>query len=101
MLLALFAFYACEDRPAYNFFSAIEGVVYDASSGEPLSDASVVLMPGSCTQKTGKDGSFNFSELETGQYTISVQKKGYYVDRKSVTAISGEIVHIDILLSKI
>lgn len=91
----------CGDEVSYDFFSTIRGAVYDASTGEPLPNAAVTLMPSSRTLQTGGDGTFAFEELDPGQYTLSVQKEGYYVDRKSVTAISGETVQTDILLRKI
>lgn len=75
--------------------------MYDAETGNPLSNASVTLMPSNRTMQTGEDGTFTFEQLDPGQYTISVQKEGYYVDRKSITAISGETIQTDILLHEI
>lgn len=91
----------CNDEISYDFFSTIHGTVYDSGTGEPLSNAAVTLMPSSRTLTTSENGSFVFEELDPGQYTISVQKEGYYIDRKSITAISGETVQTDILLRKI
>lgn len=101
MSLILFVLQACEDTEGYNFFSAIEGTVYDAASGKSLSNASVVLIPSSRTLQTNENGTFIFEKLDPGQYTLSVQKEGYYVDRKSVSAVSGETIRTDILLQKI
>lgn len=100
-LLACFYVTGCDDEISYDFFATIHGAVYDASTGEPLSNAAVVLNPTNRTLQTDEDGTFLFEELDPGQYTLLVQKEGYYVDRKSVTAISGETVQTDILLRKI
>lgn len=100
-LLAGICISGCDDGVSYDFFATIHGTVHDASNGEPLSNAAVTLNPTNRTLQTGEDGNFVFEELDPGQYTISVQKEGYYVDRKSVTAISGETVQTDILLRKI
>ena len=91
----------CDDGISYDFFATIHGNVYDASTGEPLPNAAVTINPTSRTLQTDGNGTFVFDELDSGQYTVSVQKGGYYADRKSVTAISGETVRTDILLRKI
>lgn len=100
LLMSVFAFASCQEA-GYDFYSAIAGAVYDSSTGEPLENASIVLNPTNMTLQTGQDGSFIFDSLDAGQYTLSVQKEGYRVDRKTVTAISGETVTTDILLRKI
>jgi uncharacterized membrane protein len=100
-LLAPFFVVGCDDNIGYDFFSTIQGAVYDASTGEALPNAAVVLNPTNRTLQTGEDGTFIFENLDPGQYTLSVQKEGYYVDRKAVTAISGETVQTDVLLRKI
>lgn len=101
ILLAAVCVTGCDDEVKYDFFSTIRGTVYDAETGNPLSNASVTLMPSNRTMQTGEDGTFTFEQLDPGQYTISVQKEGYYVDRKSITAISGETIQTDILLHEI
>lgn len=90
----------CNNRE-YDFFSVIEGTVYDAASGEPLPNVAVVLTPGSRTLLTMKDGMFVFDGLDPGQYMVSFQKEGYYADRKTVLAVSGETVRTDISMRKI
>ncbi len=101
MLVAIFYVNGCSNESDFDFFSTIHGAVYDAGTSEPLPNAAVTLMPSSSTVQTGSEGTFVFKDLDPGQYTLSVQKEGYYVDRKSVTAISGETVQADILLRKI
>lgn len=100
IILAAGIFAGCEE-PEYEFYSTITGTVCDFSTGEALQNASVVLSPSNMTVMTTGDGSFIFENLDAGQYSITVQKEGYYVDRKTVTAISGETITTDILLKKI
>ncbi|MBP3354341.1 MAG: carboxypeptidase regulatory-like domain-containing protein [Bacteroidales bacterium] len=85
----------------YDIYSSIYGVVTDYETGETLSNVSVILSPSSKTARTGTDGTFLFEELESQQYTITVQKSGYQPNRKTVTAISGETSRVDISMTKI
>ena len=67
--------------PAQEGFQ-IAGVVVDASSGQPLSRAEVLLgaqgkPDGGQTTMTGEDGRFGFDNLAPGVYTLSARRKGY------------------------
>lgn len=89
------------DSYSYNIFGSIEGTVTDADSGLPLGNAVITLVPGSSSTQTGADGKFFFSDLDEGQYTVSVQKSGYQANRRNVTVISDETVSILVSLSVI
>lgn len=92
---------SCSDKEAVDIYGTINGKVTDTSTGEPLNAAVVTLVPGSATIQTTTDGTFSFSGLEEGQYTVSVQKDGYQANRKNVTVISGEETNIVITLTTI
>lgn len=85
----------------YDLFSTIKGNIVDTETAEPIANASVMLIPGNQTTKTDEMGIFQFSDLDSGQYTLSVQKSGYQANRKIVNAISGESVSVFIELEKI
>ncbi len=89
------------DEVEYTFYSSITGTVYDFSTGEVLEKVSVVLSPSNKTEFTNTDGAFSFVDLDPAQYTLTFQKEGYYTERKSVTAITGEKTHLEITLKKI
>lgn len=91
ILSAFLAFSGCKTYE-YDYYGSIEGIVTDTENNSPISNASVLLMPGSVSFQTLTDGSFVFSDLEEGQYTISVTKDGYQSNRKTVNVISGEKV---------
>lgn len=86
---------------SYNIFGSISGTVTDSESGLPIPAAAVTLVPGSSTQQTASDGKFEFTDLEEGLYTISVQKSGYQANRKNITVISDETIETIIQLSVI
>lgn len=101
VLMTLIFFSGCRGKNEYSYFSEIHGAVYDMSTGEQIPNASVVLIPGSRAVRTDQSGSYIFEDLDPGQYTVTVQKEGYYADRRSVEAISGESVRVDVPLRKI
>ena len=47
------------------------------------------------------EGGFEFIDLDSGQYTLSIQKSGYQANRKIVDVITGETVNTAISLSVI
>lgn len=85
----------------YDIWSTVRGTATDYCTGDPLQAVSVMLMPGAYTLQTGADGRFEFTDLEEGQYTLSLQKNGYMSNRKTITAISGEITETTIQLTPI
>lgn len=85
----------------YDFYGNISGTVTDFEDNSPIEGASVLLMPGSKSVTTSSDGTFVFEDIETGKYTISVQKSGYQSDRKTVEIASGEDVVTAVFLKRI
>jgi hypothetical protein len=83
-----------------SIFAGIYGVVTDNTTGDPIAVASVVLSPSGKTTVTGSDGTFEFPDVDAGQYTVTVQKAGYQTNRKTITAISGESSPANIPLTK-
>ena len=63
--------------PEEEKLGTIYGTVTDFSSGEPISNANVRLNPRGETTLTGSDGSFQFNDLPTGSYSLSLSKNGY------------------------
>ena len=85
----------------YVLYSTIQGTISDYETGALLENASVTLTPSGLTRQTDDSGQYRFKELDIQQYTITVQKSGYQPNRKTVTAISGETLQVDIQLSSI
>ena len=85
----------------FEIYSTLYGVVTDYVTGKPVEGATLTLSPSSYTQKSDAVGAYRFEKLDAQQYTITVQKTGYQPNRKTVTAISGEEMEINIPLTKI
>lgn len=92
---------SCSNSNDYDVFGSIHGVITDYSSGLPLENASILISPGGLTKQTDASGYFRFENLEAEQYTLTVQKQGYQPNRKTVSAISGEDIQVDIQLTPI
>lgn len=102
ILFSLFIIsYSCSNNDDYEIFSQINGTITDYQTGVPIENASVVLSPLGISQQTDDTGYYNFEELDAQQYTIIVQKTGYQPNRKTITAISGETINVNIQLTLI
>ncbi|MCH5174733.1 MAG: carboxypeptidase regulatory-like domain-containing protein [Prevotellaceae bacterium] len=90
---------SCSSTNDYEIFAKIQGHVTDYQTGEPLQNASVTLSPLGLSKQTDSNGFYQFEGLDAQQYTVTVQKLDYQPNRKTVTAISGEIQQVDIQLT--
>ena len=92
---------SCSSGDDFEIYCTIEGKITDYTTGKALENASVTLSPSGLTKQSDSDGRYIFSNIDYGQYTISVQKTGYQSNRKSVSTISGETINVDIQLQEI
>ena len=65
-----------EDNPTSKLGS-IFGTVTDFATGDPVSNANVRLNPRGETTLTGSDGTFQFNDIEDGNYSLFLSKNGY------------------------
>src|SRR5574340_434001 len=84
-----------------TFRGAIAGSVAD-SSGAAVADASVrIVQKGTGvtrTQNTPTAGDFNFPDLSTGIYTITVTKQGFQTFNQDVEVAVGKITSVPVTL---
>ena len=84
---------------------SLSGVVVDAESGEPIPQAEISVSPATGSPQgrqdtiTGLDGSFSFSELAQGAWTLSFTGPGYQPLKKAVF-ISGLEPHFESLAAQ-
>ena len=98
VLCAAFLWQGCEEKVV---FGSIYGVVTDRSTGEPIRNAEVTLSPSNKTAIIGSSGTFEFINLEPGQYSVSVEADDYQYNNKTVTVVAGESATCDFHLDKI
>ena len=97
---AIFMLACACTKTQYDFFGNISGTVIDVDTGEPLQQAIVTLNPTSKNTYTGMSGQFEFNALEPQQYTITVQKTGYWPNRIIANVNSGETTNVAMIMKK-
>lgn len=66
---------------------AVKGVVVDAKTNAPITDAKISITEASLTTKTDANGRFEFAHVAPGEYSLTVSTIGYiFVKRKIVVA---------------
>lgn len=101
LLISVFVNSGCDPVTEYSVYGTIKGIVTDYDTGMPILGASIMIVPGNQTVMSDLNGSFEFLDLDSGQYTLSIQKSGYQANRKIVDVITGETVNTAISLSVI
>ena len=101
LLLVCCAILGCS--PEEEKLGTIYGTVTDFASGDPISNVNVRLNPRGETTLTGMDGTFQFNDLPSGSYSLSLSKNGYAdLDDDYVIRIeSGNMVPRVIQLQKL
>lgn len=100
-LLALLFFALSPTVWAQN--ARLSGTVTDASDGNPLPGANVVLLQNEVMTTgaaTDIDGKFTISGLAPGTYAVRVRFIGYQESNLSVTLATGEARTLDVALSQ-
>lgn len=90
-------FTACTEDE-YTLTGNINGIVTDYQTGEPIPNVSMTLSPSGKSATTGTDGTFEFVELEAGQYKVQARHAQYKTDTKTVVVLAGETVRGDMQL---
>ena len=72
----------------------IEGTVYQHNTDTPLVEAEVRIVETAQHQKIGKDGTFLFTEIPVGTYTLSISHPSYSTPTEiSIGIRAGETLH--------
>ncbi len=101
-VLALLS-YSCVEPVDEELVSkgGITGSVSDQTTGDPVSTVNVVLSPGGRSTVTGSDGSFEFTELDAGNYMLTIKKEGYNPNTKEVEVVDNRMTQAFLLIERI
>jgi hypothetical protein len=92
----------CRKKDSATAPGSIYGSVVDKASQASISGAGVELMPKGLKTVTGYDGTFQFTQIDPGDYNLFVTKTGYK-DLKSstITVKPGETFKGDVQIEKL
>jgi len=77
----------------------IGGKITDNTNGQPIPAADVKISGSNQIVFSGADGSYQFINLEAGEYQITVSKQNYVQEIKPITVIARQTVNLDFALS--
>jgi hypothetical protein len=97
-ILSLFLVCGCSEDEESSF-GGITGIVTNANSNEIVSGAIVTLSPNNSSVQTDAAGSFSFSDLEPGTYTVQVKASNYETTTAQVSVVAGMITKCDVSLT--
>ena len=80
--------------------ATIKGKVTDATTGDPLPGANVVIKGTSKGTITNQDGIFTITGLKPGNYTVRVSFIGYGLTEKMVAVMEGATVTADFAMTE-
>ncbi len=79
--------------------SSISGRVESAETGQPISAASVRLLELGRGELSHADGTFHFSGIAAGEYTVAVQRLGFAPAQRTVRVGAADTLQLTIQLS--
>ena len=77
---------------------SISGVIKDYTSGQFIANCNISLSPGGSSKTSSSSGTYEFSELMPGEYTLTFSKAGYDDVNTSVVVAAGKNSSADVLL---
>lgn len=76
----------------------IKGTVTDASTYQAIQGVSITINPTGMSAVTNSDGSYEFADLEAGQYTLKAEKQGYESTTRNIEVKAGKVITCDLQL---
>ncbi len=77
----------------------VSGLVTAASTGKPVSGATVSLTPGSRSTTTAKDGTYQLTGVPPGSYQVTGAAAGGLTGQAPAKVVAGEAISVDLVLS--
>ena len=79
----------------------LEGTVTDIKSGEPIANATVVIISDDPnTENSNLSGEYKTGQVSPGEFEVEVSHPSYDSKRVLATLVSGEVTILDVQLGK-
>lgn len=85
--------------PTFQRGCYIEGLITDASTGNPLPGAKVELLSTSTTENTNAFGTYKMGQLQSGTFNLQVTKAGYDPYTQSINISNGALTTVNAALN--
>ncbi len=101
LLVASVVWYSCK-KEEIVVTGSIFGTVTDFATGQPVGNVTVKLRPSGTTTITGSDGSYEFKDLDAGNYSLLLSKAEYadLDDDYTIKLEAGKDVRRDVQIRK-
>ena len=100
--IAIAFFCGCSEEPQKPTTGGIEGTVADKTTGDLVPTVPLSLEPGGKSAVTGSDGHFGFTNLEPGNFYITISKEGYKpTSQNNIIVVAGKNTPVHILIERI
>jgi uncharacterized protein (TIGR02145 family) len=99
ILLPGFFLFSCKTEEKLS--GEITGIITDATTNLPLSDAKVVLDRFVDSTSSSSDGKYLFTNLNAGSYDMKASKPAYAGKSSSATVVSGKSTEINFALTSV
>lgn len=77
----------------------IAGSVRDKETAKAIGGCSISIEPGNNQIYSSEDGSYSFTGLQMGDYTLTASKSGYEILTETITIGAGKTLNHDIMLT--
>ena len=77
----------------------IAGSVREKESTKAIGGCSISIEPGNNQVYSSEDGSYSFTGLQMGDYTLTASKSGFVVLKEAITIAAGKTLNHDIMLT--
>lgn len=101
VLLVAWVLFGCSKNKEETPVGGIAGSVSDKMTGEPVATVIVSLSPGGLSRVTGSDGTFDFTNLNEGMYTLAIHKEGYLSSESKFDVQLGKLTPAHLLIERI
>jgi len=98
ILLLVFMISSCV-RTEVEVNGSISGTVREIETAKVIEDCSIKLSPGDQIAYSSNEGTYSFSGLQMGDYTLTAIKNGYCTLVEKLTVSAGKTLNHDIILS--